>query len=1331
MKSKDEEDPRAVGLSGPLRHLGEEGGARNSAEPVADDLASHYSALSEDRCAAPRAREAAMLYSVAEEHVVDGDADEALTAAADALKVFQELKDGRGAADALRIVVEAHRARGRLEEAMDVATSEMKSFKDAGDQHGEASMLLAVGKVHVSRGRPAEALESLSAAATICRAAGDRKMEASTLLATASAQTERGDATHYEEALKAANDALDIAVELGDKDRQARAHYRIARTRLAGFAGGDALHAAEKAQAIFQDLGRKRFEGTALLTIAEAHRMRESPRLAVRFADRAAALFREIGYSKGLGDALATSVRVHVGRGQQKEAVRLAKREVALFRANGDKLGEAYAKDALAEAFLGRHQNKWALRAGWEAMELVRDMGDQRGHLKRLLTVAMLHIVNKQDDWALEAVEKAETIAKKLGDRHSEAVARYTMIHLYLFKREHSDAVNAADEARAIFQERGDKKWEASTLVSVCQVHRDMGDNETTKITAEEAKAIFEEVGDKRGAVAALITAAEASLADADYDAAMATAEQACSIAQEMGYKQGHGMALRHMAAVHLARGEPTDAVRLAIEAKTLMRRAEDRKGEASVLQLLSNASIAHFANIAAARDENGEQNKQEAAASGRALREVGKTALREAREAAAYAKRSEDKNFHLDSLRTYAQALLMNGKLGQALDVAGEAVTIAREIDDKGKEAAALVLCAEAHIMDQKAQPAFEAGRKGLKIFQEIGDAGGAAYANQVLEVFLGREVEGGAEEDEYEDDDDDDEPGGTEQYYEEVVETVATAPGLDPGNVLEQLRKAAENAIAGDELYDDSPLMDSGLDSLASVAFRNELQGTFKMTMPAALIFDYPSLRQLTTFIVDESKSKGGAPQKKVVRKAIAPGQGGGDKPRRKKKKAAASVEMPMESIPEEVHQEEVHEVYSSVAQQMSTWEGLDPSTVLAKIQSAAKNSVGFDEDLYDDSPLMDSGLDSLASVQFRNDLQGQFKMTLPAALIFDYPSVRQITSYIVEESKAKPPPGHQAQKLSSPAPQKRMQDAEPRATQEQPAASPGSGVGRRSAIPAWAKLPPPDLKVKRPCIVGTWDSWAAKQMKWKEDERCYYSNVKLGSNGWESFQILCDGQWKRCLHPDRKDASPHVAYKLCGPDDEGHNMNWTIGENINDDGAEGASYRILLYINEDGSAKSLDWEKVGEERASAETATDLSEELGLGLGEHEGEPSPSAQHEPSKACPWSIVGTWNNWDAREMAWHAKSGCYRFKVKLGSNTWESFQILGNGEWRRCLHPDKTDGCPYSHYELCGPDDNGHGNNWTIGRHPIDKGDEGSRYMVRLFVDEDGDPKKVDWLVL
>jgi len=78
----------------------------------------------------------------------------------------------------------------------------------------------------------------------------------------------------------------------------------------------------------------------------------------------------------------------------------------------------------------------------------------------------------------------------------------------------------------------------------------------------------------------------------------------------------------------------------------------------------------------------------------------------------------------------------------------------------------------------------------------------------------------------------------------------------------------------------------------------------------------------------------------------------------------------------------------------------EGLMKSHIIAMV----KNMTGGDEEVDGDTPLMESGVDSLASVELRTQLQQEFKVSLPSTVMFNYPTIGGITGLLVEEYTTK---------------------------------------------------------------------------------------------------------------------------------------------------------------------------------------------------------------------------------------------------------------------------------------------------------------------------------------
>merc|ERR1712066_417073 len=78
-----------------------------------------------------------------------------------------------------------------------------------------------------------------------------------------------------------------------------------------------------------------------------------------------------------------------------------------------------------------------------------------------------------------------------------------------------------------------------------------------------------------------------------------------------------------------------------------------------------------------------------------------------------------------------------------------------------------------------------------------------------------------------------------------------------------------------------------------------------------------------------------------------------------------------------------------------------GLNAEMVQQTVQEMAKAAIGLDDAVYLDSPLMDSGMDSLTAVSFRNGLQQNLGVKLPSSLMFDYPTMKEVANRIVELS------------------------------------------------------------------------------------------------------------------------------------------------------------------------------------------------------------------------------------------------------------------------------------------------------------------------------------------
>jgi len=211
--------------------------------------------------------------------------------------------------------------------------------------------------------------------------------------------------------------------------------------------------------------------------------------------------------------------------------------------------------------------------------------------------------------------------------------------------------------------------------------------------------------------------------------------------------------------------------------------------------------------------------------------------------------------------LGAVAQAQAALHKYKDALKNANEAMRLAKESQDRRAECNAMMLLAQVHFWNNRREEARLHVTKGLALAQKIKDRwlehmGHGLLKDiedeEAIQASGSRPVPTGQEE-----------PLG-------ALETVAESDSeAEPGvlgpysgpsaeSLIPKINEIAMALMTSDEIHQDTPLMDSGLDSLSMVQFRNTLQSSFPgVPMPASLLFDHPSVRAVAENIVEELKA------------------------------------------------------------------------------------------------------------------------------------------------------------------------------------------------------------------------------------------------------------------------------------------------------------------------------------------------------------------------------------------------------------------------------------------------------------------------------------------
>ena len=166
----------------------------------------------------------------------------------------------------------------------------------------------------------------------------------------------------------------------------------------------------------------------------------------------------------------------------------------------------------------------------------------------------------------------------------------------------------------------------------------------------------------------------------------------------------------------------------------------------------------------------------------------------------------------------------------------------------------------------------------------------------------------------------------------------------------VLNLVQELVGNELEGQDLDTELPLVDMGLDSLATAQLVQNLNAKLNVDIPPSFLFDYPTVQKLSPRIIELLPAEVTQPQ------------------------SAFSISQPQFSIAEM------------------------QSLVLNLVQELVGNELEG-QDLDTELPLVDMGLDSLATAQLVQNLNAKLNVDIPPSFLFDYPTVQKLSPRIIE--------------------------------------------------------------------------------------------------------------------------------------------------------------------------------------------------------------------------------------------------------------------------------------------------------------------------------------------
>lgn len=803
----------------------------DSAAVGGDDLASRYSAVASDGKKAAAAREAAMLLSLAEEALLNEEA-EALTAAKQAVDAFKALNEKSGLADALRLVVNAHRQKDDRKSAYSAAKEGLVLVGE--HKYGKACMLTSIAECTYNKfgsKKRDEAMKHASEAAAIFKEVGDKKMEAAALIAVSNVYICRGtkmaDKKEYEKAQQVAEEALDAAITSGERMIQAKVLHTLAlaETYLEDFPAG--LKHAQESVDMWRLVGSKHNEAYEHHCMAMWHLADKNNESAIEEADIALALFEEVNYGKGMvSAAFGHKVQAYLNKGDEQMALRVANDALSKAQNAGDVASEAAALEMIYAAQSLDEDRDEALETVGRALEIVREKETRTSDVKLweaslLNQLAWDHMRSRNWEEAASALKTAFELERQAPDPMVKSQLMSAQCHVHIGQKNVEAALHIANEARDIFADKGNCAGEAYACLDIAQAQSAKGDGRRALGSCKTAIEIFAEADFAKGTAQAQQMAAELYLGLGDHRSAAKSSERS-------------------------------------IEAHKLTKNFD---GQAKSMILRSQATMAEVL-------EAGEPVMAEAPSP------EWRSVIRIGQEAAAFCRSAKLPSRLAEALYELASCYVHLQEVEDALECIDEAMSLCEQTKFATLQGRLELLTAKIYIKMDKVEQARHYLDTAINTFKAAGDDAMRQRAEELRDQITPKsspDTDLSSEMMELlakqmalptmEDIEDEEAALAASNAAGAAESKVLEYQGPNLQEVSEVITATALNLIGIDSVDEDTPLMDAGLDSLAAVEFGGALAKEFRgVQIPSTLMFDFPNVKAIGGHVYAEMRASQG---------------------------------------------------------------------------------------------------------------------------------------------------------------------------------------------------------------------------------------------------------------------------------------------------------------------------------------------------------------------------------------------------------------------------------------------------------------------------------------
>ncbi|XP_068707312.1 tetratricopeptide repeat protein 28-like [Montipora foliosa] len=289
---------------------------------------------------------------------------------------------------------------------------------------------------------------------------------------------------------------LAIAISVGDRYREGRAHFHLGGAYLNLPDYQQAIKSYAQALHIFIEIGCRAEEGSTYGNLGIPYLRLANFKQAIEYYEKHLSIAKEVGNRAGEGSAYGNLGIAYRNLGNFKEAIEYYEKDLSIAKEVGDRAGEGSTYGNLGNAYCNLGNFKQAIEYYEKHLSIAKEVGnwDGEGSAYGNLGIAYRNLGNFKE--AIKYYEKRLSIAKKVGNRAAEGSTYGNLGNAYLSLGNFKQAIEYYEKHLSIAKEVGDRNGEGSAYVNLGNAYCNLGYFKEAMEYHEHSLSIFKEIGD-------------------------------------------------------------------------------------------------------------------------------------------------------------------------------------------------------------------------------------------------------------------------------------------------------------------------------------------------------------------------------------------------------------------------------------------------------------------------------------------------------------------------------------------------------------------------------------------------------------------------------------------------------------------------------------------------------------------------------------------------------------------------------------------------------------------------------------------------------------------